>query len=103
MFFLKNLDIINIDIKDLLYNFFPRYNEESPTGPLYKALLSEHNRIAGELFSLNPFWDDTTLFLETRRAIAAIIQHITYNEFLPVLLGEVTLIYHNWFFFFFFN
>ncbi|XP_026317732.1 uncharacterized protein LOC113228591 [Hyposmocoma kahamanoa] len=64
-------------------------NDGTPTAPLYKAILSEHNRIAGELYSLNPFWDDTTLFLETRRAVAAIIQHITYNEFLPVLLGEV--------------
>ncbi|XP_052759385.1 uncharacterized protein LOC113522388 [Galleria mellonella] len=64
-------------------------NDATPTAPLYKALLSEHNRIAGELYSLNPFWDDTTLYLETRRAMAAIIQHITYNEFLPVLLGEV--------------
>ncbi|KAJ8730052.1 hypothetical protein PYW07_017090 [Mythimna separata] len=61
----------------------------SPTAPLYKTLLSEHNRIAGDLYALNPFWDDTTLYLETRRAMAAIIQHITYNEFLPVLLGEV--------------
>ncbi|KAG7302968.1 hypothetical protein JYU34_012963 [Plutella xylostella] len=61
----------------------------SPSAPLYKVLLLEHNRIAGELYSLNPFWDDTTLFLEARRAIAAVIQHITYNEFLTVLLGEV--------------
>ncbi|CAG9786114.1 unnamed protein product [Diatraea saccharalis] len=64
-------------------------NDGTPTAPLYKALLAEHNRIAGELYALNPFWDDTTLFLEARRAIAAIVQHITYNEFLPVLLGEV--------------
>ncbi|KAJ0177269.1 hypothetical protein K1T71_007278 [Dendrolimus kikuchii] len=64
-------------------------NDGSPKAPLYKALVTEHNRIAGELYSMNPFWDDTTLFLESRRAIAAIIQHITYNEFLPVLLGEV--------------
>ncbi|KOB66480.1 Doubleoxidase, partial [Operophtera brumata] len=64
-------------------------NDLTPTAPVYKALLSEHNRIAGELYSMNPFWDDTTLFLETRRAVAAIIQHITYNEFLPVLLGEI--------------
>ncbi|CAG9093653.1 unnamed protein product [Plutella xylostella] len=61
----------------------------SPSAPLYKVLLLEHNRIAGELYSMNPFWDDTTLFLEARRAIAAVIQHITYNEFLTVLLGEV--------------
>ncbi|KAI8436026.1 hypothetical protein MSG28_004155 [Choristoneura fumiferana] len=64
-------------------------NEPTPTAPLYKALLAEHNRVAGELYSMNPFWDDITLFLETRRVMAALIQHITFNEFLPVLLGEV--------------
>ncbi|XP_047507220.1 heme peroxidase 2 [Pieris napi] len=64
-------------------------NDGTPTAPLYTALLSEHNRIAGELYSLNPFWEDNAIFLESRRALAAIIQHITYNEFLPVLLGEV--------------
>ncbi|XP_047529182.1 uncharacterized protein LOC125065554 isoform X2 [Vanessa atalanta] len=64
-------------------------NDGSPTAPLYKTLLAEHNRIAGELYSMNPFWEDNALFLEARRAIAAVIQHITYNEFLPVLLGEV--------------
>ncbi|XP_041978546.1 peroxidasin homolog pxn-2 isoform X2 [Aricia agestis] len=64
-------------------------NDGSPTAPLYKILLAEHNRIAGELYSMNPFWEDDAIFLEARRAVAAIIQHITYNEFLPVLLGEV--------------
>lgn len=75
----------------LMFNFCSRCNDLTPTAPVYKALLSEHNRIAGVLYSMNPFWDDTTLFLETRRAVAAIIQHITYNEFLPVLLGEVRI------------
>lgn len=72
-----------------------RCKDGSPTAPLYKVLMTEHNRIAGELYTLNPFWDDTKLFLETRRAIAAIIQHITYNEFLPVLLGEVSNTEHT--------
>lgn len=69
--------------------YFYRCNDDSPAAPLYKALLFEHNRIAGELYFMNPFWDDVALFLEARRAIAALIQHITFNEFLPVLLGEV--------------
>ncbi|XP_052740356.1 heme peroxidase 2 isoform X1 [Bicyclus anynana] len=64
-------------------------NDGSPTAPLYRTLVAEHNRIAGQLYSMNPFWEDNALFLEARRAMAALIQHITYNEFLPVLLGEV--------------
>lgn len=74
-----------------LTTFLYRCNDGGPTAPLYSALLSEHNRIAGELYSLNPFWEDNALFLESRRALAAVIQHITYNEFLPVLLGEVRI------------
>lgn len=77
-------------IKNFEFILFPRCNDGSPTAPLYKVLLSEHNRIAGDLYSMNPFWDESALFLETRRTLAAVIQHITYNEFLPVLLGEVT-------------
>lgn len=56
---------------------------------LYSAILKEHNRIAINLGQLNRHWDDETLFYESRRIVAAEIQHITYNEFLPTVLGDV--------------
>lgn len=66
----------------------PRCNEHGSVGALHTLLLNEHNRIADVLSKLNPSWSDTTLFLEARRAVTAQIQHITYNEFLPIILGQ---------------
>lgn len=55
---------------------------------LHTIWAREHNRIASYLHVLNPSWQDEKLFQEARKIVIAELQHITYNEWLPVLFNE---------------
>ncbi len=68
-----------------------RINQNPALMSMQTVMVREHNRIARILAQLNPSWDDELLFEETRRVVIAQIQHITYNEYLPVLLGNETM------------
>lgn len=64
-----------------------RVNEQVELTAIHTIWMREHNRVALRLHSINPQWDDERLFQEARRIVIAELQHIAYNEFLPVLLG----------------
>jgi peroxidase len=70
-------------------------NEQVELATVHMLWMREHNRIATELSRLNPHWDDEIIYQETRRIVAAEMQHITFNEWLPIVLGEILLLFFN--------
>ncbi|CAH1398171.1 unnamed protein product [Nezara viridula] len=72
-----------------------RMNEHVGLAALQNIWAREHNRLAAELAKLNPHWPDEILFQEARKIVIAEIQYITFNEFLPLILGKDTMAAHS--------
>ena len=65
---------------------------ENPGLAIYHTMWSrEHNRVATNLALVNPGWGDNDLFYQARKIVVAQIQHITYHEYLPIILGHTNM------------
>lgn len=58
---------------------------------MHTIWVREHNRVALQLRALNPSWAGVRLFQEARRIVGAMLQQITYNEFLSAMLGPANV------------
>uniref|UniRef100_A0A0N5C3R9 peroxidase n=1 Tax=Strongyloides papillosus TaxID=174720 RepID=A0A0N5C3R9_STREA len=54
---------------------------------LHTIFLRYHNIVARQLMSANRQWSSDRVFHETRKIVGSIIQVITFEEFLPAILG----------------
>ncbi|XP_022255689.1 uncharacterized protein LOC106471379 [Limulus polyphemus] len=71
-----------------------RVNENAGLMVMHTIWMREHNRIARALSDLNPHWGSDEIFEEARKVVGAELQHVTYNEFLPRLIGpEIMNVY----------
>ncbi|HRF07006.1 peroxidase family protein [Accumulibacter sp.] len=64
-----------------------RVNEQIGLTTVHTLMMREHNRLAEEIAIANPGWGDEEIFQRARKLVGAEIQVITFNEFLPALLG----------------
>ena len=63
-----------------------RVDENIALMSMHTLWVREHNWVATELKKLNPQWKNNQLFYTARKIIGGIWQHITYQEYLPLLV-----------------
>ena len=64
-----------------------RVTENTALVIMHTIWLWQHNCLATQLAQLNPCWDDEKLYQEARKIVGAMMQVITYKEYLPLLFG----------------
>ena len=64
-----------------------RVNDNVPLTALHTVFMREHNRLVDAYAAQHPDWSSEELYQHARRTVGAQLQAITYNEYLPALLG----------------
>ena len=73
-----------------------RVNEQVALASMHTLWVREHNRIATILKKLNANWNGERIYLESRKIISAMVQHISYNEYIPAVLGDTLPVYQGY-------
>lgn len=72
-----------------------RANEQLGLTAMHTLFMREHNRLADRIHEASPRLSDDAIYEAARAWVGALIQVITYKEFLPVLLGRNALKPYN--------
>lgn len=77
------------EIQDLFLAGDVRANEQLGLVAMHTLFVREHNSIAEMLKRENPYFSGEQIYQLARSIVISTIQKITYNEFLPLLIGEL--------------
>ena len=86
----KDDNVACLNAEDCFLAGDARANEQISLTIMHTLWFREHNRLARELKRINPFWNDERFFQEARKIVGALIQKITYDDYLPKVLGQAT-------------
>ncbi|KAG7313233.1 hypothetical protein JYU34_000332 [Plutella xylostella] len=64
-----------------------RANEQIGLAAMHTIFVREHNRIASILKTLNPEWHGNKTYQQARSIVGAQMQFITYEQWLPLVIG----------------
>lgn len=64
-----------------------RSSEQVVLACMHTLFVREHNRIAHTLGKLNSHWDGDKIYQETKKIVGAVLQKLTYEDFLPIIIG----------------
>ncbi len=66
-----------------------RANEHAVLASMHTVFMREHNRLCDQIYNTFPdeYHDDESIYQAARKVVGAQMQVITYQEYLPILLG----------------
>ncbi len=88
-------DMLPIDENGNFMTGDSRANENVELTSLHTLFVREHNRVAAEIAAKSPSLSDEEIFQQARSWVIAEIQSITYNEWLPAVLGRDAIAEYN--------
>lgn len=87
LFHMDPLNILPSDEKGEFTTGDFRFSQTPVLAQIHSLFYRFHNKMAKNLAEINPHWSNDVVFYEARRIVIAVYQHITYFDWLPIVLG----------------